>query len=410
MRDLYFFIIISFIFFSCAKDTVEPNITNTISTTPVVKSPDPVFKNYFQTSYYLKKSDVWPDFYKIASNNGINFQHIFYDCGEVLADFNGDGYDDLLMAPASNPNVEGRLKLELYLNDKSNNKFILDNTLIKTNLGTNNARKAVVGDFNKDGKPDVAYSESGIDDVPFNGSEQSVLLSSPDGYVQKLISNSKYFSHGVCSGDFDNDGDLDLFFISLTSTTDMFYLNDGKGNFLIDNSKIDIKSNGIAACEFYDINKDGFLDLILGGANFTSDPTLTPARILLGNGKDFSDKRSINIPSLFAWDNNMDFCFEDLDSDKIEEIIILKTQDPNTKAYEGYRIQILKSINGKYEDVSAKMLTSYYFESARWFPWIRVEDIDKNGKLDIFNSDKGYYNSGQAVRWEQDTDGVFKKK
>lgn len=412
MKKFNLLILLLPILFVCCSKSEEP-VTNTpvpTPTTPVIKNPDPVYKNYFQPSYYLKKSDVWLDYYKIASSNGINLQNLFYDCGNVLADFNGDGYDDILMAPGTNSLVEKRRPLELYLNDKSNNKFTLDNTLLKVNLGTNNVRKAVVGDFNMDGKPDVAFSEQGIDSPPFNGSEQSILLSSSDGYVHKLIANSKYFSHGVSSGDFDNDGDLDLFFINLTSSTDMLYVNDGKGNFTLDNTKIDIKSNGIAACEFYDINKDEFLDLILGGANFTSDPTLTPARILIGNGKEFSDKRSITIPSLFSWDNNLDFGFEDLDNDKIEEIIVLKTQDPNTRAYEGFRVQILKLINGKYEDVTLKMMANFYSETIKWIVWLRVEDIDKNGKLDIFDSDKGHYNTGQSFRWEQDTDGVFKRK
>jgi hypothetical protein len=417
MQKVFFSFLLCCVFFSCSKQAVEPTVSITTPSTPVIKNPDPViknpdpvFKNYFQASYYLKKSDVWPDFYKIASSNGINIQNLFYDCPQVLADFNGDGYDDLLMAPGVYPNEDKRRPLELYINDKTNNKFTIDNSLLKVNLGTNNARKGVVGDFNKDGKPDVVYSESGVDSPPFNGAEQSILLSSPEGYIQKIFPNSKFFSHGVCSGDYDNDGDLDLFFISLTSPTDMFYINDGKGNFTLNNSIIDIKSNGLAASEFYDINKDGFLDLILGGANFTSDPTLTPARILLGNGKDFTDKRSILIPSLFSWDNNLDFCFEDLDNDKVEEIIVLKTQDPNTKAYEGYRVQILKSINGKYEDITSKIMTSFYSETIKWIVWLRVEDIDKNGKLDIFDSDKGHYNTGQSIRWEQDLDGIFRKK
>ena len=61
---------------SCRKETVEPtNSTSTVTpiVTPIVtKNPDPVFKNYFQPSYFLKKSDVWIDYYKVASSNGIN--------------------------------------------------------------------------------------------------------------------------------------------------------------------------------------------------------------------------------------------------------------------------------------------------------------------------------------------------
>jgi hypothetical protein len=407
------FIIFSLFFFSCAKESVNPISTTPTPTptTPVVKGPDPIFKNYLQPSYFLRKSDVWPDFYKIASSNGINVQNLFYDCPEVLADFNGDGYDDILMVPAYNPNQNKRAPLELYLNDKSNNKFILDNSLLKLNLGANNARKGIVGDFNKDGKPDVVYCESGVDSPPFPSSEQSILLSGETGYTMNLISTEKWFGHGVTSGDFDNDGDLDLFFTNHFKPRDYLYLNDGKGNFILRDDLIKFRSEGIYTCEFYDINKDGFLDLFVGGANdYQYVKGNQPIKIMLGNGKDFDDSRTIVLPSIFKWDFVMDFNFIDVDKDGKEEIILNRTQDTSGNEYNGYRIQILKLVDGKYNDVTDNLMKDYFSEKAKWFPWIRVEDIDKNGKLDIFNSDKGYYNSGQSIRWEQDTDGVFKKK
>jgi hypothetical protein len=401
------FLIFSIFFFSCAKESVTPISTIPSPTIPVVKGPDPVFKNYFQPSYFLKKSDVWPDIYKVVSSNGINFQYLFYDCGYVLADFNGDGFDDLLMSPVLNPEVDKRRPIELYLNDKTNNKFTLDNSLLKVNLGTLNARKAIVGDFNKDGKPDVVFTEQGLDSPPFNGSEQSILLSGESGYAMNLISNEKWFGHGVTSGDIDNDGDLDLFF----TTNNFIYLNDGKGNFQKKDNSIKFNTNSLFTYEFYDVNKDGFLDLVVGGANdYINNKANQPIRIMLGNGKDFDDVRSIVLPSLFKWDYVLDFNFADLDKDGKEEIILNRTQDASGSIYTGYRIQILKLVDGKYNDVTDNLMKDNFSEKARWFPWIRVEDIDKNGKLDIFNSDKGYYNSGQSIRWEQDADGVFKKK
>jgi hypothetical protein len=110
-----------------------------------------------------------------------------YDCPITIADFNNDGYDDVLMAPSKFPNDNKRMPLELYINDKTNNSFKLDNSFITNNIGTNNARKGIVGDFNKDGKPDVVYAESGVKRAPFTGSNPSILLSTPTGYEFKLL-------------------------------------------------------------------------------------------------------------------------------------------------------------------------------------------------------------------------------
>ena len=70
------------------------------------------------------------------------------------------------------------------------------------------------------------------------------------------------FYHGVCSGDIDNDGDLDIFVLGATNS--YFLINDGKGNFSYSTSQIDV--NNIEqqyTCELVDIDKDGYLDLMI---------------------------------------------------------------------------------------------------------------------------------------------------
>ena len=257
---------------------------------------EPNFKNYLQPSYNLRKSDLWVNYYEIP-------QTIFkrgYDCGNTFADFNGDGYDDILMGYVDWSDVGGKHPFEIYINDKSNNRFILDNSVVKTNLGVNNPRKSIVGDFNGDSKPDVIFADSGVDMVPFSGAEQSILLSSPNGYEHKLLLSDKWFGHGVCSGDIDNDGDLDVFFTSPSQTPYLFF-NDGKANFTNYPQRVKFSLAGVYACEMHDVNKDGFIDLVIGGHNYSSDPTNSPAKILWGNGIDFDDNRSILLPLIDDW-------------------------------------------------------------------------------------------------------------
>lgn len=368
------------------------------------------YKNYLSTSLDLRKSDLWIDNYAIPKSNRINVSNIFYDCPVTIADFNNDGYDDVLMAPSKFPNEDKRMPLELYINDKTNTSFKLDTSKIKNNTGTNNARKGIVGDFNKDGKPDVVYAESGVDAAPFTGSNPSILLSTSSGYEFKILLTDTWFGHGICSGDVDNDGDLDIY---LTGTTDKSFLliNDGKGSFTNTPSKLNMSNYGVFTAEFKDINKDGFLDLIAGGEDFVSDKNNQPMRIFLGNGINFDSTRSIKLPTIANWGVLIDINTADLDGDGIDEIIVNRTQDRTANFYQGFRIQILKNIgNYVYNDVTDKIIQNYTSNTIKWIVWLRVEDIDKNGKIDIFDSDKGHYNTGVSFRWEKDTDGIFKRR
>ncbi len=399
---------------SCSKQEA-PSQSNQTPAVPVVVTPTtPViptnFKNYLTTSLDLRKSDLWIDNYAIPKSNGINVSNIFYDCPITIADFNNDGYDDVLMAPSKFPNDNKRMPLELYINDKTNSSFKLDTSKIINNIGTNNARKGIVGDFNKDGKPDVVYAESGVDAAPFTGSNPSILLSTPTGYEFKILLTDTWFGHGVCSGDIDNDGDLDLYF---TGTTDKSFLliNDGKGNFTNTPSKLIMSNYGVFTAEFKDINKDGFLDLIAGGDDYLSDKNNQPLRVFLGNGINYDSTRSIKLPTVPSWGVLIDINSADLDGDGIDEIIINRTQDRTANFYQGFRIQILKNVgNYVYQDITDKIIQDYTSNTIKWIIWLRVEDIDKNGKLDIFDSDKGHYNTGVSLRWEKDTDGIFKRK
>lgn len=393
---------------SCKKDDVKPVLPQTPE---IVKSPIiTTNKNYLQASYDLRKSNLWFDYYNLPISNGVTITNLFYECANVIADFNNDGYDDILMSPSRYENINKKYPLELYLNNKDNFTFKLDTTIIKNNIGTNNARKAIVGDFNGDGKPDVVFSEQGPDVPPFVGSQQSILMSNGNYYEIKVLIQDYFFGHGVCSGDYDKDGDLDIYYTG-NNDKSFFLINDGKGNFTNIPTKVKLDNFGEITCEFHDVNKDGFLDLIVGGGDAPIVPQNQPVRVLFGNGVDYDTARSIKLPLIPKWGINLDFNFADLDNDGYDEIIINKTQDQSGVNYQGFRVQILKnSSNNNYIDITEKIMQNYYDTTTKWIVWLRVEDIDKNGKLDIFDSDKGHYNSGQSIRWEQDIDGIFKRK
>ncbi len=73
------------------------------------------------------------------------------------------------------------------------------------------------------------------------------------------------WGHGVCIGDYDNDGNTDLF-VTYYGSSNVLYHNNGKGQFADVTKKAGLEStsrNWGSGCIFVDYDRDGFLDLFV---------------------------------------------------------------------------------------------------------------------------------------------------
>ena len=78
----------------------------------------------------------------------------------------------------------------------------------------NGPRKMFYGDFNGDGNVDVAIVGHGYDGAPWPGESPIILFGSSSGeYSMQYLTEAHGYYHGSCAGDFDNDGDLDIFLL-----------------------------------------------------------------------------------------------------------------------------------------------------------------------------------------------------
>ncbi len=128
--------------------------------------------------------------------------------------------------------------------------------------------QTVSGDFNRDGKLDLAVADS-------NG--VSILLGNGDGTFQPQQSASHLiFANELIAADFTGDGILDLAFVSNASGTISVVLGNGDGTF---QPPIQTPTGGFVEPLVSDFNGDGKLDFTV-----LSPGTPIPLGVLLGNG------------------------------------------------------------------------------------------------------------------------------
>jgi len=404
--------------------TSKSSSTNTLNKSiPVVNKPTYKIniKNYLQTSYELQKSNINIDLVALRKENG-------QKSGQVLAiaylDINGDGFDDIFINALYGTSATEKSFGEIYIFNKTNGGYQLDNSFFNAGQvpSSIHPRKALVGDYNNDGKPDIFITGHGWDQNPFPGEYDQLLLSENGKFKLVEFKDKIGFYHGACSGDIDKDGDLDIFVLGGSAffnngNNSYFLINDGKGNFTYSTKEIDInKLGGQYHCELFDIDKDGYLDLILAGHEFdVKDPTFVDktkidgsVRIYWGNNTATYDFNSItNIPIVTNWGTITDLDFADLDNDNKFELAVTRTGGANGNNqinyfYQGWNIQIIKIDNRKVTDITASAIEQNssllgYSQGNPWITWMRFEDYDNNSKIDFFSTKCG---NADFVRWE----------
>lgn len=182
----------------------------------------------------------------------------------VVGDFNGDGRMDLAVSDQVGGGAAG------VLLGNGNGTFGAP-THFSVGGGTSNL---IAGDFNGDGKLDLAVAIGGnVDSV-------GVLLGNGDGtfgFPAYISVDDEPF--GLAAGDFNGDGKLDLAVTSNFTNAVKILHGNGDGTFTAGATYAVQRAVGIAAA---DVNGDGKLDLV--AAKFGSGSDSTSIALLLGNG------------------------------------------------------------------------------------------------------------------------------
>lgn len=281
-------------------------------------------------------------------------------------------------------------------------------------------------DVNKDGIEDffIGGGKNQSGQIVFG--KKSGLFHSPNSRAFKSDKNKEDVA--ATFFDADNDGDLDLYVVSGSYETirrrkllqDRLYLNNGKGVFKKSNNRLPMMMSAGSVVTATDFDKDGDLDLFIGGrvipGKYPHPPT---SFLLINNDGKFSIQTKQLAPELEQVGMVTDAVWHDINNDaKIDLILcgewmgievflnvngkLQKSKDyPNLQTSKGWwnKLLIADIDNDGDEDILAGNLgLNYKFHASKEKPFhVYTKDFDYNGTEDIFLA-KNYKNKQVPVR------------
>jgi len=188
----------------------------------------------------------------------------------AVGDFNGDGIPDLAVAPVLD---EGNSEVLLGNGDGT---FSIANGSLGIGSGVATSNSIAAADFNGDGKLDIVEACASLGDQPCN----LLLIQSGNGdgtFIEfSSVPLSFLGSQSMAVGDFNGDGQPDVAVTNSGTNGVNVFLNNGGGLSAV--SAIPATGTGPTSIAAADFNGDGKLDLAV--ANYGSNNVT----ILLGNG------------------------------------------------------------------------------------------------------------------------------
>jgi len=341
-----------------------------------------------------------------------------------MADFNNDGYSDVLYIGTMKPNnvvyggedtgtscgterCEGFHPLPTLFLSREDGKLTYSPELLIDNRedsGMSLGRQLLVADYNNDKVLDFYVADHGIG--THNGVRDSYFLSQPNGTwlesSETHLSHSNFvvFDHGGATGDIDNDGDMDVVITDLQwkkRTPFWCLINDGTGYL----KKRKCGGSNAFGLELADMDNDGDLDALVGGHEFSN----TFTGIVWNNGKgDFPSYNTTPFKQYKnKWGTIPEVSASDLDSDGDLDIVYSRAG----KLYVGTAVQIIENLgNKKFKDHGiiplvvppADFITTN--EGNEWndfIEMIKFRDLDKDGDIDIYLSSASNKTNGAVI-------------
>ncbi|MBF0432070.1 MAG: VCBS repeat-containing protein [Fibrobacteria bacterium] len=237
---------------------------------------------------------------------------------------------------------------------------------------------AAWGDYDNDGDLDLYITNAGSTDKLYQQQTGQIFT---DVTTTAGLGNSGV-SYEAAWCDYDNDGDLDLFVAD--SLNSAFYINQGNGTFSNGTSTAGINHSGVSkAVAWADFDLDGYSDLFITVNN--------GANVLYKNLRNGTFLDVANTSGVGYTGSSNDAAWADYDNDGDLDLFVTNFNAPN--------ILYANNDDGSFTNVSASahITTSGLFGGCAW------GDYDNDGDLDIYVSN---YLSGNIL-YRNNGDGTF---
>lgn len=323
------------------------------------------------------------------NNAGKSFSKLM-DVGDVVAaDFDNDGYADLF----------SWTQLKLYHNEagKGFKEFKLPDIPVTVSRG------ACWGDFNGDGYVDLYLG--GYEDWDKNITYPSMILMNDAGKSFKIAwSDNRLRTRGVTACDFNHDGHIDVYASNYRLQPNELWLNDGTGKFrdiapefgAVATSPGFDGGHSIGAC-WGDFDNDGNFDLFAGNFAHVDDRGDQPkSRFLRSLGPNAGYKFSdLGTCGVFYQESYASPAAGDFDNDG--NLDLMFTTVYGTASFGRPNFPVLFRNNGTFvftdatESAGVSKLPPTY--QAAW------ADFNHDGQLDLCCGGKLFVNNGNQNHW-----------
>jgi hypothetical protein len=284
--------------------------------------------------------------------------------------------ENALLIPAQGILPEGLFHSENQYND-------FNTTFLQPHMISREGPPIAIADVNGDGREDMYFGNA-------KGAGGGLLLQTERGLMpskQLVFEPAGAFEvTAALFFDANGDGSPDLYLVtagnevteSMDLLKDRLLINDGKGHFEDHSDWLPGEAQHGGAVTAADFDRDGDLDLFVGGRTIPGQYGISPRSYLLQNDgtgrfKEVTDKRA---PELAHIGMVTSACWVDLDGDQWQDLVV---------AGEWMPIIVLENQKGALRPKTIPALE----KSHGWWRSLEISDMDGDGDLDILAGNQG---------------------